>query len=426
MEIVFTVVREFINLLCLLVSSVESLIKSDLQCQYAVHNCEEDFYALFQTLRHTAQCEGGLKSLTMSVGAAGDTKPEIHRMVLALPCIAKAENVDEVLLDLYLHCDVLNCGLLRHICEHLRNQECQQKMGSYINELENLNNFKLQIFMKVWRGIRRASSDTSTLISKQKMSWDDYKINDAVRVKDVICEQASVPSQLIRLESIRDSDFAFVSVVWLLPKSIADKLKQILPDKHGDKAFQQLAIVQLIIDGDPVYKMDTEAAENGGVIEQGLKLMLKDDQYRQEILCDLSYAWTPFTESPSPDVIDRWIELSNTDVGFKHIRLEDVSDNLKTGIEAAEGSNAVALIVINDRDNHTLNQELVQCPSKGSFPVAVITHQDGKKIKEHARSKAVAVMLQTITEGKYHYHAACNCSCIIVLVDSICRDNKHT
>ena len=72
--------------------------------------------------------------------------------------------------------------------------------------------------------------------------------------------------------------------------------------------------------------------------------MLKDGIYRQEILCDFSYAWTPFTESPSPDVIDRWIELSERDIGFKHIRLGNVSDNIKTEIEAVEGSNAVALM----------------------------------------------------------------------------------
>ena len=135
--------------------------------------------------------------------------------------------------------------------------------------------------------------------------------------------------------------------------------------------------------------------------------MLKDHKYRQEILCVFSYAWTPFTESPSPDVIDRWIELSERDEGFKHIRLGNVSGKLKKEIEAAEGSNAVALVVINDRNTYILNPQLVQCPRKGSFPVVVITHQDGKKIKELAvehRNKALAVMLQTIGEGKYHSH----------------------
>jgi len=141
----------------------------------------------------------------------------------------------------------------------------------------------------------------------------------------------------------------------------------------------------------------------------GLKLMLKDHQYSDEksgspIQCHFSYAWSPFTESPSPDVTDRWIELSERDVGFKHIRLEDVSENLRTRIEAAEGSNAVALIVINDRDNHTLSPELVQSASKGSFPVVVITCQDGKRVKEcivkHG-SKPMTAMLQTNSEGKY-------------------------
>ena len=126
--------------------------------------------------------------------------------------------------------------------------------------------------------------------------------------------------------------------------------------------------------------------------------MLKDDQ------CHFSYAWTPFTESPSPDVTDQWIELSEKDVGFKHIRLENVNDHLETGIDAAEGSNAVAMIVINDNDNYTLNPELVQHASKGSFPVVVITRKDGNKIKELIKkhgSEGMSAMLRSATEGEY-------------------------
>lgn len=196
---------------------------------------------------------GVLQSLKMSVGAGSDTKSE---MVLALPDIQKAGTVDEVLSVLYLHCDSLNCGLLRHICEHLDSQQCQQRMSSYISNLENLNNFKLQVFMKVWRGIRRAPTNTSTLLSNQNMSWNDYTINDALRVKELICKKTSIPSQLVRLESICDSDVAHVSVVWILPKSIANTLKQRMSDKHGDEEFQKLAIDQLIIDSDFVYKAD--------------------------------------------------------------------------------------------------------------------------------------------------------------------------
>jgi len=148
--------------------------------------------------------------------------------------------------------------------------------------------------------------------------------------------------------------------------------------------------------------MTSGAAGDGGTIEQGLILMLKDDQFCRKIQCHISYAWTPFTESPSPDVTDQWIELSEKDVGFKHIRLENVSDHLKTGIEAAEGSNAVALIVINDNDTHTLSPELVQSASKGSFPVVVITHKDGNKIKECIKKhggKGMSAMLRSAREA---------------------------
>lgn len=138
----------------------------------------------------------------------------------------------------------------------------------------------------------------------------------------------------------------------------------------------------------------------------GLKLKLKKHLHSHKVQCDFSYSWAPFTESPSPDVIDRWIELSEKDVGFKHIRLENVSDNLRTGIEAAEGSSAVALIVINNKDNYILNPEVVDCASKGSFPVVIITDQDGKKVKEHMKKETVIAMLQTAREGKCHSHDA--------------------
>lgn len=248
----------FYYTLILLVSSVKPPIDPDGQYQYAIHIREEDFYALLTALRNTMLSPGGPPSLRMSVGVGSDTKPE---MVSALPGIQKAGTVDEVLSVLYLHCDFLNCELLCHICEHLENQQCQQRMSSYINNLENLNNFKLQVFMKVWRGIRRAPNDTSTLLSNQNMSWNDYTINDALRVKELICKKASIPTQLVRLESICDSDLAYVSVVWILPKSIADALKQGMSDKHGDKEFQQLAIDQLIVDGDPVYKAVTDQVQ---------------------------------------------------------------------------------------------------------------------------------------------------------------------
>jgi len=236
---------------------VEPLIETDAQYQDAIYNHEDDFYALFQTLRHTVQSEdGGLPSLRMSIGAASDTKPEI--MVLALPRIAKAKTVDEALLDLYLHCDFLNYGLLRHICEHVGNRECQQRMDSYVKQLENLKEFKLQVFMKVWRGIRRAPPcGTSKLVSKQIRNLDDYTINDALCVKGLICKKASVPPQLIRLESVHESDSASVSVVWLMPQSVANLLKENMSDQYTDEEFQQLAVDQLIID-DTIYNAVTD------------------------------------------------------------------------------------------------------------------------------------------------------------------------
>jgi len=246
----------FTILLYLLVSSVEPLIELDVQYQYAIHNREEDFYALFQNLRQAVRSEiGGLQSLKMSVVATDENQPTIN---LALRDIQVADTVDQALLVLYQHCDFLNYGVLCHICNHLGNQQCQQIMGSYIKESENLKQFKLRVFMRLWRGIRRVPPhDISKLTSRQKKNWDDYTINDALCVKGLICEKASVPSQLIRLKSIHGHS-NLVSLVWLMPHSVANSLKQNMSDRHGDEEFQQLAIHQLIVDGDPVYNAVTD------------------------------------------------------------------------------------------------------------------------------------------------------------------------
>lgn len=224
--------------------------------QTAIHTLEVDFYALFQILWSMQSEPGGLKNLKISIGVDGDCKSEL---VLALPDIEAADSVDKVVSDLYLHCDSLNCGLLQHICKHLRNQKFQQRMDSYMKELEKLKTSTLKVFMKVWRGIRRAPCNTSTLVSKQNKNWYDYTIQDAECVKELICEKASAPSQLIWVESIQESDL--VSVVWLMPHSIAKSLKQNMSDIHEDKEFQQLEIEQLIIDGDPVYNTVTEKVQ---------------------------------------------------------------------------------------------------------------------------------------------------------------------
>ena len=199
---------------------------------------------------------GGLKNLKICIGVDGDCK---SKLVLALPDIEAADSVDEVVSDLYLHCDSLNCGLLQHICKHLQNQKFQQRMDSYMKELEKLKTSTLKVFMKVWRGIRRAPCNTSTLVSKQNKNWYDYTIKDAECVKELICEKVSAPSQLIWLESIQESDL--VSVVWLMPHSIAKSLKQNMSDIQEDKEFQLLEIEQLFIDGDPVYNTVTEKVQ---------------------------------------------------------------------------------------------------------------------------------------------------------------------
>ena len=108
----------------------------------------------------------------------------------------------------------------------------------------------------------------------------------------------------------------------------------------------------------------------------GLQLRM----HGQELpFASFTYALPPTVEKPSP--VD-WKILVSEDVQSQHIRCHELrpEDNLPQLVAQYQQAYAVATVVINSEDSHTLNPSYLQGVSLGSYPILVLTQQDGRQL----------------------------------------------
>lgn len=92
-----------------------------------------------------------------------------------------------------------------------------------------------------------------------------------------------------------------------------------------------------------------------------------------------TYALAPDVEKPSP--VD-WKILVTEDVQSQHIRCHKLSrgDDLRRLVEQYRGAYAMATVVINTENSHTLDPAYLQGLKVGSHPILVLTQQDGRQL----------------------------------------------
>ena len=77
-----------------------------------------------------------------------------------------------------------------------------------------------------------------------------------------------------------------------------------------------------------------------------------------------------------------WKILVTEDVQSQHIRCHKLSpgDDLPRLVEQFRGAYAMATVVINTENSHTLDPSYLQGSEKGSHPILVLTQHDGRQL----------------------------------------------
>ena len=131
----------------------------------------------------------------------------------------------------------------------------------------------------------------------------------------------------------------------------------------------------------------------------GLVLKIEDE----EAPLYLTYAWSPTTIRPQP--ISDWVAVSNCAVQQLHIRCyqltggESVND-IQLLVAKLDSTSAVALILINNKDDYQIDSRFLPENEKWEFPILVVKPGSGgnftEMIQSHGRKVTAKVEVSSI------------------------------
>ena len=173
-----------------------------------------------------------------------------------LPKINQAETIEAIFGYLNLLWNYLDFGLLQHVIQVYGDEELKKKMEEYNTAVKIFRDeTPLDLFLRAQpkRQYREVPDGLKCNLKKVMFKHNNFTLNSFLSEVESYRQQLacefSLPVFAVILEQIETGS---VSTVWLVPPSVAAKMKEQMQSKHVD-FLQKHNIIQMTIDGTIVY-----------------------------------------------------------------------------------------------------------------------------------------------------------------------------
>lgn len=170
-----------------------------------------------------------------------------------LPTISKAENIDEIFMQLNLYWNFIDYSLLEHIISRFCSDGLKKEMAQYISDLEAFRKATtISQMIRSWPGRIDPPPHFSRVTCKLNRDASTYTLQELDQLRVSFCHEFSLSDSIMMLHSFIEGS---VVVVWVMPTgSVSDLRMELLKQGSVNPLFfEDNAVVSISIDGRCAY-----------------------------------------------------------------------------------------------------------------------------------------------------------------------------